>query len=142
MIKLRDGDFDTVGVGLANMICPMGVVSFADKVVDLSTQEVIKWREPKSPSYVSINVIRQFMKNTVHVDLHELVQIIEDMYSVQIKMPFHEHMFDPEFDSGCSTCDTEFPMSEMHYDSDTGDHTCQRCFIRNTMKNIREHNEQ
>ena len=35
--------------------------------------------------------------------------------------------FDPEFDSGCSTCDTEHPMSEMYYDPDSGEHTCQSC---------------
>lgn len=32
--------------------------------------------------------------------------------------------FDPEFDSGCSSCDTEHPMSDMYYDPATGEHTC------------------
>ena len=35
--------------------------------------------------------------------------------------------FDPEFDSGCSTCDTEHSMADMYYDPNTGDHTCQSC---------------
>ena len=144
--KYKDKEFtctinvreENVIAHMSNMIAPMGVVSFADRVVDLTTQDVIKWRAPLPPSRVNINQIIQFMKNTVHVELLELVQIIEEMYSVQIKMPFHDHMFDPEFDSGCSTCDKELPMSEMHYDPNVGEHTCQRCFIRNTMNELRK----
>jgi len=35
--------------------------------------------------------------------------------------------FDPEFDSGCSTCDKEHSMADMYYDPETGEHTCQLC---------------
>ena len=35
--------------------------------------------------------------------------------------------FDPEFDSGCHICDEEFPMRELFYNPDSGEHTCDNC---------------
>jgi len=46
--------------------------------------------------------------------------------------------FDPEFDSGCSTCDNEFSMSEMCYDQETGNHTCFDCYLIEIMNDIRK----
>jgi len=125
---------------------PLTVITYADRVYNLTTKQVIKDLIAGDMRPRTLGEIRACFYNAHCVTLDELILEVEKMYNIQIKtyppnlcneislgeqkecsLPCPEEK-DPMFYSGCETCNKELLMSEMYYDPTTGDHTCEKCY--------------